>query len=259
MGEVPGTRHVVLVHGVCHGAWCWYKIASLLKNSGFKVTAVDLGGAGINPKNADSIVSFEEYNKPLIDLILTIPEDEKIILVGHSAGGLSLTHATHVFGKSKISLCIYITAAMLRNGFKTDEDLQSAPSMADVADFKFGLGEDQPPTSVIFKPELLRKSLYQCSPEEDCTLASMLLKPGPLMALLTAKFEGENSGEVDKVNRVYIKTTKDEVLKLENQELLIKKWPPNEVMSIDTDHSPFFSKPKELHNLLIKASTMYCD
>ncbi|XP_020522497.1 methylesterase 17-like isoform X2 [Amborella trichopoda] len=217
MGEVPGTRHVVLVHGVCHGAWCWYKIASLLKNSGFKVTAVDLGGAGINPKNADSIVSFEEYNKPLIDLILTIPEDEKIILVGHSAGGLSLTHATHVFGKSKISLCIYITAAMLRNGFKTDEDLQ------------------------------------------DCTLASMLLKPGPLMALLTAKFEGENSGEVDKVNRVYIKTTKDEVLKLENQELLIKKWPPNEVMSIDTDHSPFFSKPKELHNLLIKASTMYCD
>ncbi|ERN04219.1 hypothetical protein AMTR_s00077p00130740 [Amborella trichopoda] len=136
--------------------------------------------------------------------------------------------------------------------------LRFIPDIADVVDFNFGLGPDQPPTSAIFKPELQRNLLYKCSPEEDFTLASMLLRPGPLMVLLGAKFEGDNSGKVDKVNRVYIKTAKDEVLKLENQELLIKKWPPNEVMSIDTDHSPFFSKPNELHKLLLKASTMYC-
>ncbi|KAL4190017.1 hypothetical protein AMTRI_Chr08g209930 [Amborella trichopoda] len=257
MGEVPATRHFVLVHGFCHGAWCWYKTASLLKNSGFKVTAVDLGGAGIDPGNSNSILQFDEYNKPLIDLLSAIPEDEKVILVGHSAGGLSLIHATRVFGKRKISLCIHIAAIMLRNGFMTDEDLQSIPNLADLFDYNYGLGLDQPPTSGIFKPELQRKLLSQCSPDEDFTLASMLLRPGPT-AVYSAKFE-DNSGDIDKVNRVYLKMTKDQVLKPnEHQELMIKRWPPNEVMCIDTDHSPFFSAPNELHNLLVKASTVYC-
>ncbi|ERN08992.1 methylesterase 17 isoform X1 [Amborella trichopoda] len=259
MGEVPATQHFVLVHGTCHGAWCWYKTASLLKDSGFKVTAVDLCGSGLHPGNADSILSFEEYNKPLMDLLSTIPEDEKVILVGHSAGGLSITHATHVFGMKKISLCIYVTAIMLRNGIVSDQDRQAFPDLGDAVDFNFGLGPDRPPTSAIINPYLQRKFLYQCSPHEDSTLASMLLRPAPLMPLFSAKFEGANMGDVDLVKRVYIKMNKDEIMRPDvHQEMMIKSWPPDEVMFIDTDHSPFFSAPNELHHLLINASTMYC-
>ncbi|ERN04217.1 hypothetical protein AMTR_s00077p00129730, partial [Amborella trichopoda] len=74
----PGILHFVLVPGACHGAWCWHKIVSLLRNKGHKVSAVDLAGAGIDPRDADSISSSEEHNKPLIDLISTIPDDEKL-------------------------------------------------------------------------------------------------------------------------------------------------------------------------------------
>ncbi|KAL7240066.1 hypothetical protein ACSBR2_005848 [Camellia fascicularis] len=31
--------HFVLVHGACHGAWCWYKLKPLLESHGHKVTA----------------------------------------------------------------------------------------------------------------------------------------------------------------------------------------------------------------------------
>ena len=47
----------------------------------------------------------------------------QVILVGHSAGGLSLTDATHKFAK-KISLAIYISATMLKTGFWTDQDIK---------------------------------------------------------------------------------------------------------------------------------------
>lgn len=41
-----GGKHFVLVHGLCHGAWCWYKLAPLLEAAGHRVTAVDLAASG---------------------------------------------------------------------------------------------------------------------------------------------------------------------------------------------------------------------
>lgn len=47
----------------------------------------------------------------------------QVILVGHSAGGLSVTQATHKF-PDKISLAIYVAATMLKNGFVTEQDVK---------------------------------------------------------------------------------------------------------------------------------------
>lgn len=58
----------------------------------------------------------------------------QVILVGHSAGGLSVTQASHQFGK-KIELAVYVAATMLRLGFWTDQDRDdvniSFPSRSD--------------------------------------------------------------------------------------------------------------------------------
>lgn len=45
----------------------------------------------------------------------------QVILVGHSAGGLSVTQATHKFAK-KICLAVYVAATMLKWGYRTAED-----------------------------------------------------------------------------------------------------------------------------------------
>ena len=36
----------VLVHGACHGAWCWDEVAARLRAKGHRVVTLDLPGHG---------------------------------------------------------------------------------------------------------------------------------------------------------------------------------------------------------------------
>ncbi|KAG8390186.1 hypothetical protein BUALT_Bualt01G0057400 [Buddleja alternifolia] len=254
--------HFVLIHGVNGGGWCWYKIRCLMENSGYKVTCLDLKGSGIDHTDPNTVLHFQDYNKPLLDFLSSLHHNEKVILVGHSAGGLSLSDAINKFGKKKIKLAIFLAATMLKLGFASDQDIKDGvPDLSEfgepneVYDFGFGLGQDHPPTTVLIKKELQRKINYQMSPQEDSTLAAMLLRPGPIQALTTAKFvEGEDADEVPKI---YIKTTQDHVVKPQQQEAMIKKWPPSDVYILESDHSPFFSAPFSLFGLLVKAAISF--
>ncbi|XP_059666861.1 methylesterase 17-like [Cornus florida] len=256
MTKTPLKPHFVLIHGISGGGWCWYKIRCLMENSGYRVSCVDLKSAGIDRSDANTVLSFEDYNKPLMDFMSALPEEEQVILVGHSAGGLSVTEATHKYGK-KISLAIYVAATMLKSGYRTDQDLKDGvPDLSefgDVYDFEFGSGPDHPPTSLVVKKEFQRKIIYHMTPQEDSTLAGMLLRPGPIQALQSARFsEGD---DVDKVPRVYIRTMYDRVVKPEQQDSMIKRWPPSRVYVLESDHSPFFSTPFLLFGFLVKAAT----
>ncbi|KAF2295148.1 hypothetical protein GH714_031702 [Hevea brasiliensis] len=73
-------KHFILVHGSCHGAWCWYKAVPLLKLAGHNVTALDLGSCGVNPKQLDEVSSIYDYVQPLMEVMASLPPDEKIFL-----------------------------------------------------------------------------------------------------------------------------------------------------------------------------------
>ncbi|KAM7503379.1 hypothetical protein LguiB_002283 [Lonicera macranthoides] len=105
--------HFVLVHGSCHGGWCWYKVTTLLESAGHTVTAVDLGASGINPKQLSDIPTYSSYLQPLADVLEALPSGQKVALVGHSMGGLSISVAMEMF-PSKIAIAIYCTAIMPR-------------------------------------------------------------------------------------------------------------------------------------------------
>ncbi|KAK8696066.1 hypothetical protein V6N13_001205 [Hibiscus sabdariffa] len=202
--------HFVMVHGFGHGGWCWYKIRSLLEELDCKVTCVDLKGSGMDASDPNTVFTFQDYNKPWIHLLSNLTQNEQVILVGHSAGGNSLTYAIHKFA-SKIRMAIYVAATMLKHGFVTPQDY-----------------------------------------EDDSTLAAMLVRPGPLRPFAGLRFmEGACA---DSVPRVYIKTLQDRVLKREQQEAMLKRWPPSLVFALESDHSPFFSTPTHLFAFLLKAA-----
>ncbi|CAO2816061.1 unnamed protein product [Amaranthus hypochondriacus] len=255
--DSSSSPHFILVHGVSHGAWCWYKVRALLETSGCLVTCIDLKASGIDSSDPDSLISFNHYNHPLLHLLASLPNHKKVILVGHSAGGISVTDAIHKFPE-KIQAAVYIAATMLKLGFHSDQHLKDGvPDLSEFGeayDLRFALGTDQPPTSFIIKKELQRQLLYQMSPLEDSALASLLLRPAP-MVLTKAKYE-EATKESENVNRIYIKTLQDRVMKLEQQENMIKRWAPSQVYAIDSDHSPFFSNPLVLSGLLLKVATL---
>lgn len=86
----------------------------------------------------------------------------------------------------------------------------------------------------------------------------MLLRPGPIYALQSARFPEGNEG-IEKVPRVYIKTMYDKVVKPEQQDKMIAKWPPSHVYVLESDHSPNFSSPFALFGLFVKvASSIGC-
>ncbi|KAD5961412.1 hypothetical protein E3N88_12885 [Mikania micrantha] len=216
MGERELKKpHFVFIHGVGGGSWCWYKVKCLMVNSGYTVTCLDLRGAGIDPSDPNKILWFDDYNKPLIDFLTSLPDHEQVILVGHSAGGLSVTDAIHKFSK-KISLAVYIAATMLKNGFLTQQDFK-----------------------------------------DDFTLATMLLRPAPVYALQSAMFKDIDEGAKN-VPRVYIKTMYDRIVKPEQQDKMIAKWPPSNVYVIESDHSPNFSNPFVLCGILVEAYLSIC-
>ncbi|KAE8667468.1 Methylesterase 17 [Hibiscus syriacus] len=248
MSETSEKFHFVMVHGFSHGAWCWYKIRSLLEASDHKVSCIDLKGSGIDPSDPNTIFTFQDYNKPLINLLSNLPQNQKVILVGHSSGGQSLTYAIHKFA-NKIRMAIYVGATMLKHGMQGDPDLSM---YGDVCKKIYGLGADQPATSMMIKEEFQRKILYHLSSKEDSTLAVMLMRPGPLRPLVGLRFtEGVKA---ESVPRVYIKTLQDRVLKREQQEAMVKRWPPSLVFALESDHCPFFSTPTLLFAFLLKAA-----
>ncbi|KAF5200574.1 Methylesterase [Thalictrum thalictroides] len=231
--------HFVLVHGSGGGAWNWYKISTHLEKHGYKVSCLDLKSAGIDATNLSSILTFEDYNKPLVDFLSALPENEKVILVGHSAGGVSVTDAIHRFGK-KISIAVFVGATMLRRGFLTEQDkIDGIPDK---------IRHPHLPTNSTMTREFVPK----ISPE-DATLGRMLQKDGPDKVISEAKFP-ESPG-IDEVLRLYIKTMYDQVLKPEQQDAMIKKWRPSDVFLLESDHNPNLSTPLYLARMLIKAAS----
>lgn len=112
VAETKEKKHFVLVHGACHGAWCWYKLKPLLECSGHQVTALDLSACGINTKTIHELRTLEDYSVPLMEFMANkIAPQEKVVLVGHSFGGLSLALAMEHYPE-KISLAVFMAAFM---------------------------------------------------------------------------------------------------------------------------------------------------
>ncbi|KAI5352355.1 PREDICTED: salicylic acid-binding 2 [Prunus dulcis] len=76
-------KHFVLVHGACHGSWCWYKIKPRLESAGHRVTALDLAASRINTKAIQDVHSLAEYSEPLLEFIASLGPEEKVILGEH--------------------------------------------------------------------------------------------------------------------------------------------------------------------------------
>jgi pimeloyl-ACP methyl ester carboxylesterase len=76
----------VLVHGAWHGAWCWDRVADILRDAGRQVFTPCLTGLGERAHLADPSIGLSTHVADVIDVI----QDEgltDVILVGHSYAG----------------------------------------------------------------------------------------------------------------------------------------------------------------------------
>ncbi|KAL6961539.1 Salicylic acid-binding protein 2 [Sarracenia purpurea var. burkii] len=264
--EAPKQKkHFVLVHGACHGAWCWYKLKSLLESSGggdITVTLLDLAASGINTKSIQEVRTLHEYSAPLIDFMTSISPNEKVILVGHSLGGMNLALAMDEFPE-KISVAVFLTAFMpdsAHEAIHVLEQFTKRTSLESWLDTRFessGTPEESF-TFMLFGPNFLASKLYQLCSIEDLTLAKTLMRPSSLFLEDLAKAKKFSDEGYGSVVRVYIVCSQDKAITEEFQRWIIETCGVEEVKEIKgADHMPMFSKPQELCNCLMEVANKY--
>ncbi|XP_028804837.1 putative methylesterase 12, chloroplastic [Neltuma alba] len=248
-------KKFVLVHGEGFGAWCWYKTVALLEESGLLPVAFDLTGSGIDLTDINKVTTLAEYSKPLVDYLEKLPEDEKVILVGHSIGGACISYAMEHYSQ-KISKAIFLCATMVTDGQKpfhvfADQLGSSEQFMRESKFLIHGNGKEKPPTGFMFEKELMKGLYFNQSPAKDVALAMASMRPsplGPIMEKLSLSPEKYGSGR-----RFYIQTLDDHALSPDVQEKLVRENPPEGVFKIKgSDHCPFFSKPQSLHKIMME-------
>ncbi|KAJ6678490.1 METHYLESTERASE FAMILY MEMBER [Salix viminalis] len=259
--EMERQKHFVLVHGAGHGAWCWYKVATLLKSAGHKVTALDMAASGLHPKRVEEVRDISDYFEPLMEFMKSLPPEERVILVGHSMGGLCNSVAMERFPE-KISCAVFATAIMpgpdLSFTATREEYARQMNSYID-SQYTFVNGPDNPPTSLLFGPDYMSMQLYQLSPTEDLTLAMLLLRPHPLFnPEATQEKVWVTKERFGSVPRVYIICDQDNIMKEALQRWIIENNPPDEVKVVSgSDHMLMFSKPQEMCSCLQEVAKSY--
>ncbi|KAK4416822.1 Salicylic acid-binding protein 2 [Sesamum alatum] len=263
MADAKQQVHIILVHGACHGAWCWYKLKPLLEAAGHRVTALDLAASGIDRRSLEELHTFADYSQPLLELMASIPPEEKVVLVGHSLGGMNLAFAMDMYPE-KIKVAVFVAAVMPDSTHKPsyvlDQSVEIKPAeeWLDTKFVPFGSPEENL-TSVHLGPNYISSKLYNlCSPE-DMALANMLVRPCCIFLQDLSNKSAFSKEGFGSVKRVFIVCPEDKTIPLNFQRWQIETIGVDQVKEIENaDHMPMLSKPQELCQCLLEIAKYYC-
>ncbi len=239
----------ILVHGAWHGAWCWKKVVPLLEAKGNRVLAIDLPGHG-EDKTPMASVTLDDY----VQKIVGVANSQKgmVILVGHSMAGVAIAQASEILGKEKVAKLVFLDAFMPQNGEsvfalagKAEEQNkaagkpQSGPSVGE----SMMLSDDKK-TSVI-KPDRVGQLFYHdCSPE-DIAFAKAHVGPQSMACLGTPVIV--TAARYGAIPKVYILCTESKDL---DKRSLVQNVSIQKMYTLASSHSPFFSMPEKLADIL---------
>lgn len=238
----------VFVHGGFHASWCWEHTIAELAALGHEAVAVDLPGHGARVDEESTLA-----NRCAAIVESMHPGD---VLVGHSGGGFDATLAADA-ASELVGHIVYLAAALPREGRTYPE----AMAMRNAEDGEFDsdigemlgylrFGDDGAMTFADF--EGAWKYFYHDCDEATARWAFDRLGP-------------ERFGDTT-VTPVFLPRFWDADLPRSfivcEQDRSMPRWLADTVahrlgveqLRIDTSHSPFLSRPRELAELLVQAT-----
>jgi pimeloyl-ACP methyl ester carboxylesterase len=232
----------VLVHGAFAGGWCWDAVIEPLEAAGHSVSAPDLPGSGDDHTPVDAVTLSLYADHVCAELARTA---EPAILVGHSMGGVVITQAA-ARCRERVSLLVYVAAFLPRDG-QSLIDLTRLPEGAEDQVQANLTIEGDPPVGALSE-RAQAHALFNCATNRQLRWALERTRPQPLAPFLApVELDGR---DVAATERVYIRCTKDHAIPPALQARMVAERPCVELHEIDTDHSPFISRPAELARLL---------
>lgn len=232
----------ILIHGAWHGGWCWERLVPFLTAEGHQAIAPDLPGMGAEAQElgSDPLGEWADFVAELAS-----KAEAPVILVGHSRGGLVISEAAERVPES-IDRLVYLTAFLLQRGQSLSDIAGRHPEVGPAAAIR---PAEDPSRLMVDLEEAVPIFYGRCS-EEEARAAANRLVPEPLAALTKPiQISAERFGRVP---RAYIEATHDRAISLEMQREMQAALPCEPVITLEADHSPFYSAAPELAQALLK-------
>lgn len=235
----------VMVHGAWHGGWSFDLLRPGLEQRGHQLLAPDLGGTKDDQSLART--SLADWADEIADLASAQPE--KIILCGHSRGGIVISEAAERVPQAILAL-VYITGFMVPDGSSLADF--AAPRTPELA---AGLRLVADGAGMIVSPEAAIASFYHRAPVAAARAAAERLVPEPSSIRNTAlKLSEDRYGSLD---RHYIECSDDRMIPLANQREMQRRSPVKSVATLDSDHCPVLCCPDALVTELDRIARLY--
>lgn len=240
----------VLVHGGFHGAWCWSRTVHELERLGHEAVAVDLPGHGDRCNETEPTTLAGRT-----DAIVSILQQGDV-LVGHSGGGFDITHAADA-GPELISHVCYLAAGLPRQGRTWPEAMamRADGTMGDfdVAGMLKHLEIDEEGAMSVATVEGARDLFFHDCDDETVRWGFERLckeragETSTVPVVLTRFWDAD-------LPRSFIRCLQDRAQPQWLAELVADRLGV-EPLTIDAAHSPFLSRPAELAELIVRATT----
>jgi len=234
------SRTFVLIAGAWHGAWCWQKIVPLLEARGHRVLTPELPATGADTSDPAE-VTLELWAQFIAGIVGASPEP--VNLLGHSRGGVVISRAAEI-APERLRRLVYLSAYLLPAGStlaqSAREDHESLVP-ANMIPAASGI-------TCNLRGSVIRDALFGLCSEDDYQLALTQMRPEPLKPLVTPLRVTEQ--RFGRVPRTYIECSQDRTITLAAQRRMHAALPCDPVLTLASDHSPFFSQAAALAQML---------
>lgn len=224
---------ILLIHGACHDSWCWHATVPLLQAQGHEVLALDMPGRGDDGRDPASLTLADHA-----ETILKAAGDGAV-LVGHSAGGFSISAAAQAAPEKALHL-VYVAALLPQEGETLVGTMQGLSVTERPRFRRAGDG------AYVFDTEGAAHFLYNGVPEAEASRAVGHIVPEPTAPHAEPIHLGPAFADVPKS---YIRCTEDRMIPADDQQRFAARGGA-ERYDMQTGHSPFLSDPKGLAALI---------
>lgn len=239
----------VFVHGGFHAAWCWQRTVEALDRLGHRGVAVDLPGHGARAAEESTLAN---RRAAIVDVLQ--PGD---VLVGHSGGGFDATLAADA-APDLVRHIVYLAAALPREGRTYPEAMAMRNSEdgefdADTGEMLNYLHFDEDGAMTFASFEGARKYFYHDCDEDTARWAFERLGPERFGDTTVTPVSIPQFWAAD-LPRSFILCEQDRSMPRWLADTVAQRLGV-EQLRIDASHSPFLSRPDELAELLVHATT----
>ncbi len=232
----------LLIHGGCHGAWCWERLILALAALGHRGFALDLPGAGDDPTPRDQVTveaCLDAVDRFVAELVETRGLGD-FVLVGHSIHGM-LIPGIALRHPGRVRKVVFLAALVLDCG---ERAIDFIPEARRPSYFEKAAATGDNTLSVGFEDAWRR--FFTGLPEAEARACYSRLTPQPLGVYLEpAKVSAR---DLDLPKR-YVVCLRDVTFSPELCRRLGAKL-GGSVVEIDAGHGPMLTHPAELARLL---------